>query len=298
MKKMVTEAMARMFRSEKGLLCTSLIGFVLAIFCAVYVSFNGSIILPEGSVRDAFSFNAAIAIFILSLAVILPMANLSPVRRAKIRWGLVSTTLIGYAIETIQHFRGINPRFTQAGTMIDMIVGGVFGLISLLLMIFTVLLSVAFFKNNVSITKPMLYGIRYSFVSMFIAYAAGLWMIALQSRYIGSSGNLIIIHGLGFHALQALPLMGWLLSDRRIKRAGVLIHIGGCSWLVSMILISVVTMLGHRLLELAALPILAGGSLFIWLIMFLIAAYVRLKLYLEATNSAHGLKYSRVLQDK
>ena len=38
--------------------------------------FKGSIILPVGNMRDAFSFNAAIGIYVLSIAAILPLTRL------------------------------------------------------------------------------------------------------------------------------------------------------------------------------------------------------------------------------
>lgn len=46
-------------------------------------------------------------------------------------------------------------------------------------------------------------------------------MILLQDRFTGDMGNIIVLHGIGFHALQTLIFPGWLLEkvqlNERIK---------------------------------------------------------------------------------
>src|SRR5690606_6667525 len=125
-----------------------LLGFVLAGICAVYIGVNGSVVLPEGNVRSAFSFNAAIAVFILSVAALMPFAGLGDRQRIRLRRGFIFITMIGYGIENIQHFRGINPRYTEAGNIVDVIAGGFFGLISLMLIVVTLQLAASFYRKN------------------------------------------------------------------------------------------------------------------------------------------------------
>jgi hypothetical protein len=270
----------KLFAGEKMLVILSLLGFALAAGIALYIGMYGSIILPEGNVERAFSFNAAIAVFILSIAAILPVSGLRPRKRARIRWVFIPTTLYAYGIETIQHFRGINPRFTRTGSVTDMIAGSLFGIDSLLIVIVTALLAISFFHKRQSNERPLLVlGIRYAFLSTMIAFAAGIWMIVLQSRYTGPSGNLIVLHGLGFHALQALPLLGWLPERRNtdVKRARWLIHTGSIAWMISIILIGLQTALGRTAFELTALPLLACAILLVWLATAVLATFGLLK---------------------
>ena len=56
---------------------------------------------------DAFSFNAAIGTFLLSIAAILPFAKLGARKRKAMRWLFIIAALYSYAIETIQNFRGL-----------------------------------------------------------------------------------------------------------------------------------------------------------------------------------------------
>jgi hypothetical protein len=258
----------KLFRGEKLLVMISLLGFLLAIGVALYIGIFGNVVLPEGKLDRAFSFDAAIALFLLSIAAILPISGLSLRKRAAARWFFIPATLYAYAIETIQQFRGINPRFSKTGSKTaDIIAGALFGLDSLLIIIVVVLIAISFYRNRQANERPLVVlGIRYAFLSVMFAFASGLWMIVLQSRYTGDSGNLIVLHGLGFHALQALPLLGWLSEKARIENqyARRHIHFGSLAWTISILLITVQTALGRTVFEWTALPILSGVMLLIW----------------------------------
>ncbi|WP_028403263.1 hypothetical protein [Ectobacillus panaciterrae] len=281
----------KLFEGEKLLVIISMLGFVLAVGIAVYIGLYGAIIFPEGNLERAFSFNAAIALFILSIAAILPIAGLSPRKRAAVRWAFTLTVLYAYAIETIQHFRGINPRFTRAGSAVDSIAGALFGLDSLLIIIVTVLLAIPFYRKRQMNERPLLVlGIRYALFSTMIAFASGIWMIALQGRYTGEAGNLIVLHGLSFHALQALMLLGWLSERAHTDKKHALrrIHFGSFAWMISIVLIGLQTALGRSVFELTALPLLAGVMLLIWLATVVVAAFELLRpKTVSANSSAH-----------
>ena len=44
-------------------------------------------------------------------------------------------------------------------------------------------------------------------------------MILLQDRLTGEGGNIIVLHGVGFHALQTLILPAWLLERVQVKES-------------------------------------------------------------------------------
>lgn len=253
----------RLFEEEKWLVLTGVIGFFLSAGMAVAIILRGPVVFPEGNLQDAFSFNAAIGIFILSIAAILPLAGYKERNRKVMRRLLIGAALYAYGIETIQHFRGINPRFTQAGSVIDIAAGGIFGLVSLLLVILTVLLTIQFFRIK---SDTLILATRYAFLSILAANIAGIWMIMLQDRFIGDSGNFIVLHGIGFHALQTLLLPGWLLqksqASGRFKKT--MVHVGGGAWMLAILLIGVQTGMGRSAFELAPFPVLAAASLLVW----------------------------------
>lgn len=284
----------RLFAGERLLVLLGLLGFMLAVLIVVYIGFNGATIPPEGNLESAFSFNAAFGLFAMSIAAIMPLAGLSHRKRTFLRWVFIQGTLYSYAVETIQHFRGINPRFSRAGTIADGILGGLFGLESLVIIVVTVLIAIPFYRKSRTVERPLLVlGIRYGFVSTMIAFAGGLGMIVLEGRYTGAAGNFIVLHGLGFHALQALPLLGWSLERANAEEthAKRLIHIGSIAWTVSILLIAAQTLLGRTVFEPTVLPLMAGVMLLVCLITVIIAMRKLLK-------SASGVSLFKLLKER
>lgn len=258
----------KLFQGEKSLVITGLIGFILAAGIAVYIFFRGPIISPEGNVKDAFSFNAAIGMFILSIAAILPITRFKAGKRKAVRWFFITVSLYSYAIETVQNFRGLNPRFSQEGTILDTIGGMLFGVVSLVLVALTILLTIHFLRMKNPFERSLLIlGVRYAFVSVIAANFAGVWMILLQDRFTGEEGNLIVLHGIGFHALQTLFLPAWLLEKAHIKESSkrVLVHFGSIAWMLMIGLIGIQTALGRTVFELTIIPVLTGLLLLVWL---------------------------------
>ena len=128
--------------------------------------------------------------------------------------------------------------------------------------------------------RPMLIiGIRYAFLAVLISNIVGIWMVMLQGRITGDAGNLIVLHGIGFHALQALILPGWLLEKVRVnvRIKKLLIHNGSVAWMFSIILIGVQTALGRSVFELTVLPILTSILLFMWLGTLIVSSVLFIK---------------------
>lgn len=272
----------KLFEGEKWLVIMSLIGFILSAGIAIYILQNGEVILPEGNVKDAFSFNAAIAMFILSLAAILPLSGLSARKRKTVRWLMIAATLYSYGIETIQNFRGLNPRFSREGSIIDTIGGMLFGVVSLIIVILGLLLLVQFFRLKKPFHRPLLImGIRYAFLSVLVANIAGIWMILLQDRFTGDSGNLIVLHGISFHAMQTLIVPCWLLERVQLKEHSkkMLLHVGSIAWMVAIMMIGIQTALGRSVFDGSVLSIVALILLVVWFGTFITALlhYVKAK---------------------
>lgn len=260
-------AIEKVWKEEKLLVFTGLLGFVLAAGTLIYIALFGAIRLPEGNLERAFSFNAAIAIFVLSMAMLMPLAGLTEKKRKTFRWLFIVAALYSYGIETIQHFRGINPRFSEVASGIDQLFNAIFALISILFIVVTILFAIPFFRKHALNNRPLLLlSIRYAFLSIMLAYGAGIWMIILQSSFTGVSGNIIVLHGIGFHALQALPLLGWL-AERACAEEKQLrwrVHLGGVAWTCSLLFIALQTLLGETVFQFTLLPLLAGAMLLSW----------------------------------
>lgn len=257
------------FKREKALVILGLLGFVIAGYAAVFMFFQGAVVLPEGNIKNVFSFAAALGIFLFSIAAILPFAGFTARKRKVVRRLNIAAASYSYVIETLQNFRGFNPRFSKAGSLVDTLGGALFGVLSLSFVISGILLAVQFLKMKAPLSRPVLiHGIRYALLSVFIANLAGLIMMSLQGRFTGAGGNYIVLHGIGFHSLQTLLLPAWLLEHSKLRpgKQRLLLHTGSIAWLLGILFIAVQTSLGRSMFEVSLFPILALLCLLVWLL--------------------------------
>lgn len=248
------------FEGEKALVLTALLGFALAAFCGGWTLLFGGEIGAEGDVSKAFSFNAALGVFLLSTAAVAPYSALRPRGRAFFRWGYIMLALYSYFAETVQHFRGVNPRFVEGGSAFDAAVGFIFATVAMLLILFYIAFAVSFFVPKAYAKAPLLVlSVRYAMAAVVVSFAAGLWISVNGGQHIGSTGNIIWLHGLGFHAMQALPFAAWLAGRKAVSRPSGLarIHVTGIAFILGLIAIGWQTALGHAILEWSALPLIA-----------------------------------------
>lgn len=265
------------FKREQALVMLGLLGFVIAGCAAVYMFFQGAVVLPEGNIKNVFSFAAALGIFLLSIAAILPFAGFTVRMRKVVRRLLIAAASYSYVIETLQNFRGFNPRFSKAGGLVDILAGALFGVVSLSFVISGILLTVQFLKMKAPLSRPVIIiGIRYALLSVFIANLAGLIMMSLQGRFFGAGGNYIVLHGIGLHSLQTLLLPAWLLEHSNLLpgKQRQLLHTGCIAWLIGIMFIAVQNSLGCSMFEISLFPILTVLCLLVWLLT-VISAYIK-----------------------
>lgn len=254
------------FAGEKWLVLTGLLGFLLAGICGVSWLLYGGPVSPDGDVSHAFSFDAALAVFLLSTAAIIPFSGMGAKARAVFRWSYIALALYSYFAETVQNFRGVNPRFVNGGSAFDETVGNIFTFVALFLVLYYLFLAGQYFRPKTYRAHPELsVGIRYAMVAVVVSFSAGIWISMNQGRIVGTEGNIIWLHGLGFHALQVMPIVAWLtaLASRNAKTSRAFIHIAGSSFLLGLLAIGWQTYLGHSVLAWSALPLAAAACFLI-----------------------------------
>ncbi|MCM3787854.1 hypothetical protein M3221_05395 [Domibacillus indicus] len=79
-------AVKNVWREEPVLTAAGLLGFTLAAFCAVMMAVQGVIVPPEGNLLSAFSFNAALGLFLITTAFLVPLAGFSRRKRQIFCW--------------------------------------------------------------------------------------------------------------------------------------------------------------------------------------------------------------------
>ncbi len=225
----VWSALLAQLGKEPRVAWVGLLGVTLGAGCSLYGLGRGFIVPPEGNLWETAIFNGSVGVFLLTQALLAPGAGFT--ERGQRRWGtaVVIATLYAYGIETVQAFRGLDPRVSAVAGVPDQILGGVFFLDAVGIMALFLVLAWRFFR--VEITAFRL-AVRYAAVACLMSFGIGIWMSIFEGRMVGVEGNLLPIHAAGFHGLQAIPLVALLLvwggaPDDITKRW---VHVAGIAW--------------------------------------------------------------------
>jgi hypothetical protein len=234
-----------------------LAGIALGGLCLVVALVSGVEIPPEGDLADTATFDGALGIFMLTLAVLAPGVRWSA--RGQRIWTrlLVAFVTYSYAIETVQAFRGLDPRFSRVGSPLDQIAGLAFLLVALGVMGCFTVLAVKYFRARAT---PVVVAVRYGAAASWIAFFVGIWMsVVTRGRVVPEAGNLLVLHAAGFHGLQAIPLIALLHWWGRTPEAGTRrqVHFAGVVWLAMCLAIGWQSASGRAILDPSPAPIVA-----------------------------------------
>jgi uncharacterized membrane protein YidH (DUF202 family) len=263
-----------LFRRERALTAVALLGIVLGMGCAAAIGIRGGeLVGAEGHLRKAMTFDVAVGIYLLTLVMLLPLARFSP--RGLMAWRVtqVGLTLYAFGMENVQIARGIDPRFTRVGSVADQVLGGFFFLAAVgMIVLFAILAWKILARRMDGADGPLLLALRYAGVATFGAFAAGIWMSAVNGSRVGEA-SILPLHAIGFHGLQALPLVAILLTWGGVgaTRARPWIHAAGLAWLAACAAIAWQTAQGRPSLELSAANAIAIAALLAWAIVAVLA---------------------------
>jgi hypothetical protein len=238
---------------------------------------------PEGNLLDTATFDAAVGLFMLTVSALAPGVAWTP--KGQKRWVrvLVVFTLYGYGIETLQAFRGLDPRFSRVAGPTDQIAGGIFFLTALGIFICFAVLAFKYWRAS---STPVVVAIRYGTLASAIGYGVGIWMsLVTQGRVVPENGNLLVVHAFGFHGLQAIPIVALLLhwSKAPLTANWTIVHLSGLTWLGACAALAWQSASGYAMLDWTPAAVIAALSLAIFAFTALIAARTWLRAKLIAT---------------
>jgi hypothetical protein len=252
------------------------LGLTLSALCAMLALIRGNLVIgAEGDLTKAITFDGAVGVYFLTIGFFIPLAQMSA--RGLRRWlgWSVGLAIYAYGAETIQILRGLDPRFTKVGGPVDQILGGVFFLIALgFVAMFSIVAIKLVRRDTHGPDGLLLLGIRYAIGATLLAFAAGVWMSLAGGRTFGAAGNILPLHAIGFHGLQAVPLVAWLLSRSKLPDhdARRWIHLTGVSWLAACLAIAWQTGAGVPVTEFSIALALAIVFVLAWSVGALLAA--------------------------
>ena len=253
---------------NRPLALMGLFGIVLGLICLVVLAARGGApIPPEGDLTKSASFDIAVGIYLLTVTLLVSEAGFSDRGRRRWLWWNVGLVTYGYSIETVQIFRGIDPRFSKVGTPLDQIAGLVFFIQALTLMVLFIIMAVRLFRRDrTDSNSPLVLAIRYGCLTAIGAFAAGIWMSVIGGRVSGEAGNILPLHALGFHGLQAVPLVALLLNwaGGEPDESRRWVHLTGIAWVIACAVVAWQTVAGRSIFDASPAMMVSAFVLFVW----------------------------------
>ncbi|HEX6216837.1 MAG TPA: hypothetical protein VFZ38_18505 [Vicinamibacterales bacterium] len=178
-------------------------------------------------------FMTSITIFLWTVAWFMPETQPNPLARAMVRWTIAIAMLTEITIITMQAARGTTSHFNNA-TAFDDILFGIMGLG----VVFNTAAMVLFLWIIRRDTPPSragyIWGIRIGVAMFLLASFEGTLIVGNNAHTVGAPdggaglpfvnwstqyGDLRVAHFVGMHAMQGLPILGFLL-DRALRKRG------------------------------------------------------------------------------
>ena len=190
-------------------------------------------------------FMISITIFLWSVAWFMPQTEPRPLARAIVRWTIASAMTVEILMIVMQSARGTTSHFNHATAFDDMIfsimgLGVVFNTMAMALFLWIVR------RDTPPSRAGFIWGIRLGVAMFLLASLQGTIIVGNDAHSVPgpdggpglpfvnwstTQGDLRVAHFFGMHALQALPLLGFLLDRARLPIARNVVVVTGILWL-------------------------------------------------------------------
>jgi hypothetical protein len=191
--------------------------------------FDGREVMGINPWIKPIKFAASIAIYAVTMSWLLYELPLKEKVKGRVNWAIAITLIIEIVLITMQAARGVTSHFNNA-TPFDSAVFAVMGASITFNILVAAYVALKFWRTDAKIPAPYLWGIRIGLTIFVLASLEGFAMTTQSAHSVGvpdggpglpllnwstRGGDLRAAHFFGIHALQVLPLAGYLLSTRR-----------------------------------------------------------------------------------
>jgi hypothetical protein len=241
---------------------------ILLFMMMVIAPFDTRLVMGINPWIKPMKFAVSIAIYLLTMGWLLDELPLRENLKPLVSWTIAGTLVIEIVLITMQAARGVTSHFNNA-TAFDAAVFAVMGTSIAVNILVAAYVGLMFWKTEAAIPAPFLWGIRIGLTIFVLASLEGVVMVSQSAHSVGVSdggqglpfvnwstrgGDLRIAHFFGIHALQALPLAGYLLSTRPAESLTSnpvrLVQVGGAVYALLALLLFLWAMAGRPLVSL------------------------------------------------
>jgi hypothetical protein len=201
----------------------------LAALMAVIAPFDERTVTGINPWIKPMKFAISITIFCYTMAWILGELPAAEKVKRRLNWTMAWAMIIEIALIVMQAGRGVPSHFNDR-TSFDLAVFAVMGTAITLNTVAAAYMTIKFWTTESRLSPALLWGIRMGLTIFVLASLEGFLMARLRAHSVGvpdggpglpllnwstQGGDLRSAHFFGLHALQALPLIGYLFSTVR-----------------------------------------------------------------------------------
>src|SRR5262245_47823568 len=224
------------------LLIAAVIQLALMIAMVVVAPFDTRLVAGVNPWFKPIKFTQSIAAYVLTVAWMLDYLRLSRRGKQIISWGIAICVVAQITGIALQAARGTRSHFNLSSPF-DAVITGLLDVMDLVNCGFVIALLVFACQRKFAVGRPTLWGIATGLLIFMGASAIGGVMVFKGGHSVGvvggdsapglpfldwslTGGDLRPAHFLGLHALQILPIAGWLINQwvdgpMRMKLAGI-----------------------------------------------------------------------------
>lgn len=223
---MITSFLSELYGRSPVLTITGFFNVAILLGCLVGMQMDGRLILGINPWIKPAKFTLSIGVYVWTIAWL--VAYLPDYARSVrlISWGVAATMVIEIVFICLQSWRGVTSHFNFS-TPFNSTIIGLMGIAILVNTLLVVWMLVLFFRQSPVVSGAMLRGIQLGIVIFLIGSYYGSAMISRSAHSVGVEdggpglpfvnwstvgGDIRIAHALGLHALQILPLIGYLVG--------------------------------------------------------------------------------------
>jgi hypothetical protein len=223
----VLKFLTELYRRNPVLFGLAAFHLVLFVGLLVIAPFDSRQILGINPWIKPMKFALSIAIFSATMGWLLADLPLGLVSQRFVTWGITVAMLAEISLIVLQSARGVPSHFNQ-NTPLDATIFRIMGIMITFSSLLTLYLLVQYFRLPTHLPPAYLWGVRLGLLLFIFASVEGGFMAGRLAHGVGvadggaglpfvnwstAGGDLRIAHFIGLHAIQVLPLLGYLFDQ-------------------------------------------------------------------------------------
>ncbi len=217
-----------LYRRSRVLAITGWIHLLLLAGILLTLPFDSRLVMGINPWIKPMKFAVSITIYVWTVAWLLEYPRVPSWSKRILSWGISISMLTEIGCIVVQAARGTTSHY-NVSTPLDAAIFATMGAMIANNTVFVFVLLIFFLAGRHELPRPYLWGIRYGLMIFLAASGIGGVMISHGAHSIGvkdggpglpivnwstTGGDLRAAHFLGLHALQVLPMVGFLISRR------------------------------------------------------------------------------------